>query len=113
MVIERYGGRVHALDRAIGIRSEPFQRESGPDSVQQGPNGLPSGQEIAANSTIALAVVCTCRPARSRAIVARIVSDGTISSAADKLDRRAVELVVVSIGDAHGAPPGTQLGTND
>ena len=32
---------------------------------------------------------------------------------ADKLERRAVEFVVVTVGDAHGASRGTQLGSND
>src|SRR5262249_32370710 len=42
-----------------------------------------------------------------------VVRDGTISSAADKLDRSTVELVTVSVGNAHGTSLGTQLGTND
>src|SRR5205814_6702221 len=32
---------------------------------------------------------------------------------ADKLDRSTVELVIVAIGNAHGTPCRTQLGTND
>src|SRR5260370_34469873 len=31
----------------------------------------------------------------------------------DKVDRSTVELVTVSVGDAHGTSPRTQLGTND
>lgn len=50
---------------------------------------------------------------RPRALDARIVRDGTISSAAGELDRSSVELVTVTVGDAHGASGGTQLGTND
>ena len=41
------------------------------------------------------------------------VHDRTISSAAGKLDRSTVELVTVSVGNAHGTSCRTQLGTND
>jgi hypothetical protein len=50
---------------------------------------------------------------RSRAFTARILRDGTISPVADRLERRSVEFVIVTIGDAHGTFRGTQLGTHD
>src|SRR3954467_5117451 len=44
---------------------------------------------------------------------ARTADVGTILSAADKIDRSTVELVAVSVGNAHGTSCRTQLGTND
>src|SRR5712675_1785193 len=55
----------------------------------------------------------TRRASSLERLALRIVRDGTISSAADKLDWSTVELVTVSVGDAHGTSLGTQLGTND
>src|SRR5262249_35297754 len=49
------------------------------------------------------------RAARS----ALTVRDGTTSSAADKLNRRSIELVTLSVGHTHGTSLRTQIGTND
>ena len=42
-----------------------------------------------------------------------IVHSGTISSATNKLERRAIEFVTVSVGHTHGASFRTQVRTND
>jgi len=48
-----------------------------------------------------------------RALAALIMCDGAISAAPDKLDRGTVELVTVSVSDAHRTSPRTQLRAND